>query len=162
MIIEGTPRREDPRYVDDLSYAVVVTWRSTSTESVDARARHILSKLAEIDRQLLTAPIGVAHIGMNAERDPTTSSLRRERNLTALRGFRAASRLVEVDLHYFLPRVSETGSWMIDETVDWNTTNPSGPILSDARVLATMKPDLDSETPAWELPDPLPGAGPTR
>ena len=113
----------------------------------------IKSLLADIDRQLAHAPLGITHIGMEAERDAVTADLRRERNLQTVREFGFESRVVEVHLHYYLPRSSEAASWMIDETVDSQCAILSR-ILDDARLLASQPSDFDSEDSAWHLPPP--------
>jgi hypothetical protein len=152
LALAGMPRREDPRYVDSVSYASVLTWQCSAPASVDARARHIRSKLADIDRQMESANMGIVHIGMDAERDITTADLRRERNLKTVRSFYPTSNIVEVNLHYYLPRVTESTAWTIDETVDWNC-RVDHPLLDDARLL--MGPsDLDTDVAAWHLPPP--------
>lgn len=58
LALSGIPRREDPRYVDSVSYASVLTWQCSAPASVDARARHVLSKLADVDRQMESAEMG--------------------------------------------------------------------------------------------------------
>jgi hypothetical protein len=90
---------------------------------------------------------------MDAERDTITADRRRERNLQTVRAFRANSKLLEVHLHYYLPRVSEGAAWMIDESVDphsrWDDF-----LLHDRRLLALGKTDLENDLPAWHLPPP--------
>src|SRR6266404_5664722 len=153
MALCSVPREEDPRYVDDVAYASVLSWHCLAPASVEARGRHIKSLLADIDRQLANAPLGIAHIGMDAERDIATADRRRERNLQAVQTFQANSRLLEVHLHYYLPRVSEGAAWMIDESVDphsrWNDF-----LLHDRRLLALGETDIENCLPVWHLPPP--------
>jgi hypothetical protein len=155
LVIRAVPHRTDPRYIDRVAYASVLTWTSASERSIDARAKHVRSKLAEIDKQMQTTDYGIAHIGMEAERDIPTADLRRERNLAAVRSFSPSSRLAEVHLHYYLPRVTEVSAWMIDETVDSNGVLEIG-VLEDARLLPRDEADLDTDLPAWHLPPPPP------
>jgi len=90
---------------------------------------------------------------MDAERDIATADRRRERNLQAVQTFQANSRLLEVHLHYYLPRVSEGAAWMIDESVDphsrWNDF-----LLHDRRLLALGETDIENCLPVWHLPPP--------
>lgn len=153
MAIQARPNSSDPRYIDTIDYGSVVTWQCEAEESIEARARHVKSKLAEIDRQLENASYGIAHIGMDAERDPQTADLRRAKNLDAVRYFKPNSAMREVHLHYYLPRVAETAAWMIDETVDSNSISGAG-LLEDARILTGEEPDIDTHVPAWHLPPP--------
>lgn len=106
MVCGGIARPEDPRFVDELDYGTVIFWRCEAQASLEARSRFVKSKLADIDRQFKDAPLGIVHIGMDAERDNAASDLRRQKNREAVSAFRAASNLIEVDLHYFLPRVT--------------------------------------------------------
>ena len=154
MSADASPSIEDPRYVDTVRYASVLTWQCSAPESIEARARHILSKLNEIDRQLKGADMGIAHIGMEVERDTETADLRHARNLAAVRSFRPASRLLEVHLHYYLPHVTETAAWTMDETIDSNSVLPMR-LLADARIFFGAK-EIDEEGPAWRLPPPHP------
>ncbi len=152
LALSGIPRRDDPRFIDGVSYASVLTWQCSASASVSARARHIRSKLADIDRQMESAEIGIVHIGMDAERDTATADLRRERNLETVRSFRATSNILEVNLHYYLPRVTESTAWTIDETVDWNSRFER-PLLDDSRLLMGAS-ELDTDVAAWHLPPP--------
>ena len=152
IALSAEARPDDPRFVDSVDFASVVTWQCSSDASVNARARHIRSKLADIDRQMKTAEMGIVHIGMDAERDSGTADLRRARNLEAVRSFRAASNTVEFNLHYFLARVTESTAWTIDETVDWNSRLGEG-LLDDPRLLMGAT-EIDSEIAAWHLPPP--------
>lgn len=154
MSMDAKPAREDPRYVDVVRYASVLTWQCAAPGSVEARARHILSKLAEIDRQLAGTDMGIAHIGMEVERDTATADLRHARNRAAVRSFRPASGLLEVHLHYYLPHVAETAAWTIDETIDSHSVLPVR-LLDDARLFFGPK-DVDKEALAWHLPPPQP------
>jgi len=143
----------DPRYVDDVLYASVLSWQCLAPESIDARARHISSLLARIDRQLEMAPMGIAHIGMYAERDTVSADLRRARNIAAVRRFRANSKLTDVYLHYYLPRISENHSWTIDETAD-SSSRLDAPLLDDPRLLFHGDSMLDTDVAAWHLQFP--------
>ena len=116
IMLRGQSDERDARYVDQVDYASALSWHCLAPRSIDARARHIFSLLADIDRQLATAPMGIAHVGMYAERDTISADRRRQRNLEAVGRFRAQSKLIDIYLHYYLPRVSERQSWTIDET----------------------------------------------
>jgi hypothetical protein len=148
LVCGGTPRPGDSRFIDELDYGTVVFWRCLAEESVDARARHVRSKLADIDRQVEHATLAIAHIGMDVERDTVTADLRWERNLATVSSYHPDSQLMEVDLHYFLPRVSENVSWIIDETVEPCSRN-HGPFLDNPRVLCGTEEDVIRNQPAW-------------
>lgn len=155
LALRGEPRAEDPRYVDQIEYASALSWRCAAPESIEARARHVTSLLAGVDRQVVSADYAIAHIGMDAERDITAADLRRARNLEAVRSFRSEGSLAEVHLHYFLPRASEIASWTIDETVESNSVLPLR-LLDDGR-LFVLGESTESDVLAWHLPPPIPG-----
>ncbi|MYM37465.1 hypothetical protein GTP38_24370 [Duganella sp. FT94W] len=148
LICGGTPHSGDPRFIDQIEYGTVVFWRCLAEESVDARARYIRTKLADIDRQVEHAPLAIAHIGMDVERDTKTADLRRERNLVTASSYHPDSQLMEVDLHYFLPRTSEVTGWIIDETVEPCSRN-HGPFLENPRVLDGTEENVIRNQPAW-------------
>jgi hypothetical protein len=144
----SSTHEDDTRYVADVSMASVVHWECLAHKSVDARARFIKSKLADIDRQVAHAPLAIAHIGMDAERDPVASDLRRALNKKAAMEYMADSRLVEVELHYFMAREFEQASWTIDEMVDTFIRGEGKPLLEDPRLF----PGEDLEKiPPWHI-----------
>lgn len=86
----------DPHYVANVTTASVVHWECLAAESVEARARFIKSKLANIDRQVASAPLAMAPIAMDAERDGVTADLQRSLNKKTVMEYLAGSRLIEV------------------------------------------------------------------
>ena len=149
LMCGGIPRTEDTRFIDEIDYGSAIFWRCLAQPSIESRARHIRSKLADIDRQVANAPFSIAHIGMDVERDARTADLRRQRNMDTAKQFRPDSNLIEVDLHYFMPRVSEVKSWMIDETVE-PYSRMVGPFLSGtSRLLGGTADGLVEHEPAW-------------
>ena len=153
IMLRGRSDERDPRYVDRVEYASALSWHCLAPESIEARARHISSLLAGIDRQLEAAPMGIAHIGMYAERDTISADRRRARNREAVGRFRAKAKLIDIYLHYYMPRVSESHSWTIDETAETNSRMDE-PLLDDPRILVLGDLQLDSTEAAWHLPPP--------
>jgi hypothetical protein len=148
LVCGGVAHPNDPRFIDEIEYGTAIFWRCLAEASVEARARHVRTKLADIDRQVAHAPLAIAHIGMDVERDTRTADLRRERNLATLASFRPNSRLMEVDLHYFMPRTSESVSWMIDETVE-PCCRTDAPFLDMSRILCGTAEGIVENQPAW-------------
>jgi hypothetical protein len=141
---------DDSRYVAQVTMASVIHWECLAAESVEARARFIKSKLADIDRQVASAPLAIAHIGMDAERDSVTADLRRSLNKKTVMEYLAGSRLAEVELHYFLPRELEQLTWAIDEMVDTFIAGDGTSLLPNPRLL----PGEDIEQlPPWHIPN---------
>jgi hypothetical protein len=129
--------------------ATVVHWECLAAESVEARARFIKSKLADVDRQVTSAPLTIAHIAMDAERDSVTADLRRSLNKKTVMEYLAGSRLVEVELHYFMTRELDRATWTIDEMVDTFIVGDGKSLLSNPRILPSE--DIE-QLPPWLIP----------
>ena len=127
----------------------MVHWECLAKKSVEARARFIKSKLADIDRQVTHAPTAIAHIGMDAERDSVASDLKRSLNMKAVQEYHSKSQLHEIELHYFMPRELETVAWSIDEMVDTYLVGQGRTLLADSRLLPGE--DLERVAP-WHIP----------
>jgi hypothetical protein len=125
LLGSGEPDERDVRYLDRVHYCSVVTWACAAEESIDARARYIRTKLSEADQQLAGSSNGIVHVGMDTERDGPAANLRRARNIEVVKGFRTGSKVRDIYLHYFLPRITETSAWSIYETTDCFGIDPT-------------------------------------
>jgi hypothetical protein len=152
MTASAKEDRRDARFVEQLYYGTVVTWQCVADASVNARARYIRSKLAEIDEQLKFSPAGIAHVAMDAERDTIAADLRRERNKEVIQQFSFKSKMIAAYLHYFVPRVTEVAAWMIDETPD-RFGPGSLQTLAAGRIFGRSKL-LDNDLAAWHQKPP--------
>lgn len=141
-----SPSPKDPRYVDRMEYGSVVTWKCIAPASIDRKAKYVRSKLAEADKQIADYGRGIIHIAMDATLHSEASDLRQRRNQGTVGTFQMNSQAVIVYLHYFVPRVSETHSWLIDETVDVfsRLEPPPPPFLAFPSSTA-----LNNDEPAW-------------
>ena len=146
--------RHDPRFVRSIRAGTVVTWRCEAEESMDNKSRHVRARLAEIDSQLSEVGEGIGHIGIDANGDADVSDIRREKNFAAVKTFGCAAKINAVYLHYFVCRVTETNSWMIDETVDYFGLTSNLP-LSNAR-LFNQSEIVPNDLPAWRQAAPSP------
>lgn len=151
MGARGTPHEFDPRYLDRFEAVALCSWNTESPESVETRARHVRSKLAEIDRQLQDCALGAAHIVVDAERDANAADLRRKRIQEQITGFRFDSNIAAITTHYLLTHTAETKAWTIDETADYASRMPM-PLLDDFRLF--MKGEELGAEPAWRYPAP--------
>lgn len=152
LVGSGKPDQRDVRYLEQLDYCTVVTWACSAEASIDARARFIRSKLAEVDQQMHASPAGIAHVGMEAQRDTHTSDIRRARNIEAVRTYHSNSEVAEIYLHYFVPLTTEVNAWTIDETVDRFGKDPADRIGLD-RIFDRAE-IADNDLPAWYQPRP--------
>ena len=151
MGVRGTPSEFDPRYLDNFEAVALCSWDTESPESVATRARHVRSKLAEIDQQLQGSALGAAHIVADAERDANAADLRRNRIQEQIASFRFDSNIGAITTHYLLPHTSETKAWTIDETADHASRMPE-PLLDEPRLF--MKGEELGSEPAWRYPAP--------
>lgn len=147
----GTSHELDPRYLHGFEAVATCSWDTESLESADARARHVRSKLAEIDRQLQDCELGAAHIVVDAERDATAADLRRSRIREQITGFRFDSNIGAITTHYLLTHAGETKSWTIDETADY-ASRMANAFLDDSRLF--MKGEELGDRPTWRYPPP--------
>ena len=154
LAVGGEPDDRDPRFMDEVRYASVVTWHCTAADSIDKKARHVKAKLVEAERQVQSAGIGIIHLAMDAVVDCESSDRRRERNKLAIMEFKSESLVAALYVHYLVPRISEAHSWLIDETVDkFGTGQDEVPTMM---IFEGSKP-LENDLPAWkqDLPAPL-------
>jgi hypothetical protein len=127
IAMRARPDAQDPRQVAELEYASVLSWHCLAAQSLGARARQLRSELPGIDRQLVTAEVGIVHIGMEGECDAITADHRRGENLASVRAFTPRSQIAELQLHYFQPHAAEA----VDRHSRWH-----GFLLEDPRLLA--------------------------
>lgn len=151
MGVRGASHDMDPRYLHDFEAVALCSWDTESQESMEARARQIRSKLAEVDRQLEHCDLGLAHIVVDAERDTNAADLRRDRIREAVLNFRFASRVGVITTHYLLTHTAESNSWTMDETADPALALPE-PLLEDPRLFVGGEELGDK--PAWRYPAP--------
>jgi len=141
------PDNRDPRLVDHFFYGSVVTWKCLAEPSLGARSRHIKTKLIEADKQLKSSSCAIVHIAMDAERDTEASDLRRAKNIEVVTQFKFESSMLTVCLHYFVSRVTETNTWMIDETPE-RFGRCDLPAFLPERMFDQAEL-LDNDLPAW-------------
>ncbi|MBS0217499.1 MAG: hypothetical protein JSR63_04880 [Proteobacteria bacterium] len=149
----GEPDERDPRYMDKVRYASVVTWQCTAAKSIEKKARHLKNRLAEAEKQVRSAGIGIIHLAMDAEASCESSDLRRERNKQVILEFKSESLVAALYVHYLVPRISEAHSWLVDETVDkFGAGRGEVPSMM---IFKCSKP-LDNDLPAWKQAVPVP------
>ncbi|MEJ8814266.1 hypothetical protein WKW77_24490 [Variovorax ureilyticus] len=143
----GEPDDRDPRFMDEVRYASVVTWQCTAVESIEKKARHVKNRLVEAERQVRSAGIGIIHLAMDAEVGCESSDLRRERNKRAILEFKSESLVAALYVHYLVPRISEAHSWLVDETVDKFGAGHGE--VTAMMIFEGSKP-LNNDLPAWK------------
>lgn len=146
LAARATSNPDDPRFIDEMHFGSVVTWRSSAPRAIERKAKYVRSKLWEADQQIAGYGHGIIDIAMDAELDSDASDLRRQRNIDTLRTYQMKSDAFVVYLHYFVPRVSEDHSWLADETVDVFSRLDAPPPPFGAFPDATI---VENDLPAW-------------
>lgn len=90
---------------------------------------------------------------MDVEVGCDSSDLRRERNKEVILQFLAESLVAALYVHYLVPRVSESHSWLVDETVD-SFGAGRNPVPS-MRIFPSSAP-IGNDLPAWRQTVALP------
>ena len=148
------PHREDNRYMDEVDIASLMQWSCTAERSLEAKSRHVLSRLARANRQLPEGHNGAVHIAMDVINDIEASDRQHYKNLAAIDGFdRERTGLSWVYLNYFLPEISEQEAWSIVETA---VSRPvpgcayPNPLPNSSLIVPTS--ESDATAMAWHHP----------
>ena len=142
---------ENGRYIDQIDFASVASWRCSAPASINAKARYFLRQIADANEQLEGFGPGVIHVGLEAMEGSDIEIARRPRILKMVRDFQPrGTDLRWLYLHYFIPDAPPTGGWKMDETTDWFAIKkPPGP--SPRRSLHIVVPDGSETVPhPWE------------
>ncbi|WP_158803946.1 hypothetical protein [Acidisoma sp. L85] len=146
LAAQADPDELDPRFIRSISYGSVVTWQCAAPTAIEKKARYVKTKLVEADRQLEAHGLGIAHLAMDMESQCESSDLRRTRNIEAIQAFKPSTALLAVYLHYLVPRISESHSWTVDETID--RFGPRPDLVPSLAVFPGSAP-IGNDLPAW-------------
>ena len=115
-----------PRYADACSLAVVLRWSCLAEESVSAKARDILNKLADATGQLPDNKPSVVHIGIEAVDGETVERARLEKVLSTMAGFDPRGKPLEyVACHHLVPESPPGELYAFEETYHWTGIRPT-------------------------------------
>lgn len=152
LAVDLIPDDRDPRFFQDFRYGSVVTWQCTAPAAIERKARHVKTKLAEAGRQVATQKVGVIHLAMDVALGCESSDLRRQRNKEVITEFRAESMVAALYVHYLVPRISESHSWLVDETCDKFGHDGDPPTM----MIFPGSEALGNDLPAWQQTLPIP------
>lgn len=117
-----------PRYLAACDLAILLRWQSLAPSSIDAKARDVLKRLAEGNRQLPDDKPGIIHIGFEAVEGDEVERARYEKILASTGGFDPQGKpLRYVYVHYFVPESPPDEAWAFDETVHWRRISGTDP-----------------------------------
>jgi hypothetical protein len=108
------------RYVAECDLAIAFRWQSLSPEAITAKAKDVLRKIAEANRQLPADKPGTVHIGFEAVDGDEVERVRFKRILGSTGKFDPRGKPLQyVYCHYFVPECPPNEAWAFDETVQW-------------------------------------------
>jgi len=111
------PHPDDRRFMDEVGQASLLQWRCTAESSLDAKSRHVLSRLGRANGQLPQGQPGAVHIALSVTNEVDASERQHAKNIAAIDGFDPrGTGLSWVYLNYLLPEISEQTAWSIVET----------------------------------------------
>lgn len=115
-----------PRYIAACDQAIVLRWQSLAPSSVDAKARDVLKRLADANKQLSDDKPGIIHIGFEAVEGDEVERARYGKVLASTGRFDPRGKpLRYVYVHYFVPESPPDQAWAFDETVHWRRISGS-------------------------------------
>jgi hypothetical protein len=93
-----------PRYIAACDLAILLQWQSLALSSIDAKARDVLKRLAEANRQLPEDKPGIVHIGFEAVEGDDVERARYDKVMASTAAFDPQGKpLRYVYVHYFVP-----------------------------------------------------------
>lgn len=143
------PDNRDPRFIEFVEQASLVTWRCINPTSFESRSKHVTSLLKTIDDQLLTYGPGIAHIAIDVDIQGDVADKRRQKNDEAISRFAPRSNLCRTMVHYMVPRIDEDSAWMVDETFDERLSYRPELNLTPQIAVFTDSQILDNDLPGW-------------
>lgn len=121
-------RADNPLYMAACDQAIVLDWESRSSAAIDGRARDVLKRLADGNRQLPSGRRGVIHIGFEAVDGMEVEQARYEKVQQTLRTFDPGEKQLEyVYVSWLAPECPPDGTEGYDETCHWQAVRATGP-----------------------------------
>jgi len=109
-----------PCYLKECDLAILLRWQTIAPAAIDAKARDVLTRLAEANRQLPVDKPGIVHIGFEAVEGDDVERARYDKILASTGKFDPRGKPLEyVYCHYFVPESPPDEAWAFDETVQW-------------------------------------------
>lgn len=141
-----------PRYIGDCDLAILLRWQTSAQAATSAKARDVLRKLAEANRQLPSDKPSVVHIGFEAVEGDAVEQVRYEKILASTSAFDPEGKpLRYVYCHYFVPESPPDEAWAFDETVQWIRITGTEPRPLDPAFLIMPNEDGTRSGPHWRL-----------
>jgi hypothetical protein len=141
---------DNPRYIDECDLAIVLRWQSISDQAISGKARDVLRKLAEANRQLPEGRRGIVHIGFEAVEGDAVERARYDKIIASTAAFDPESKRLEyVYCHYFVPESPPDQSWAFDETTQRRGIRPEGPPPLPEQFLIMPDNAEERQGPHW-------------
>jgi hypothetical protein len=139
------------RYLKECDLAILLRWQTLAPAAVDAKARDVLRKLAEANRQLPDEMPGIVHIGFEALEGDEVEQARHAKILASTRNFNPNGKpLRYVYCHYFVPESPPGEAWAFDETIQWIRLSGSDPHPLSPAFLVLPEDAVGRLGPHWQ------------
>jgi hypothetical protein len=133
------------RYWDSIEFVTGAYWRCDAPGALDAKARDSMKRLSEAASQLTGRLPGIAHCGIESESD-MVELLRASKIRSSIERFDPRGQPLEwIYVHNFRGESLPDGTWAMDETCDWNGTQPEffRPLVKDFLVIPDDVPSRE-------------------
>jgi hypothetical protein len=141
---------DNPRWIEDCDFAVVLRWQSTSDAATSGKARDVIRKLSEANEQLPEGRRSIVHIGFEAVEGDDVERARFDKIVASTQTFDPQGKRLEyVYCHYFVPESPPDQSWAYDETSQERPIRPEGPSPLKERFLVMPPGTAQRRGPHW-------------
>jgi hypothetical protein len=136
ILLQKVKFAPNPHFIDDVDLAIAARWTSLSEAAIERKARDVLSKVAEANRQLPDNVPGVVHIGFETLGGDEIERRRYEKIKSNVSNFNSESKPLEaVFCHYFSPEAPPNETWAFDETCHYHAKRQPVPLSRLSLVL---------------------------
>ena len=136
----------NPRWLSECDFAAIFRYQCIAQESIDAKARDVLKKLADGNEQLPDDRPGLIHVGFESVDGDEVERRRHERIVQSASDFDPKGKdLRWAFCHYFVPECPPDNSWAFDETVQWCGIRNHNNRLPLENLFLIVPPEVDTD-----------------
>lgn len=136
---------QNPHFIDEVDQAVALRWVSGSDVAIGKKARDVMGKLVEANKQLPEDTVGIVHIGLDALGGDVVEQRRFDKIRTSVANFDTDGKpLRYVFCHYFSPEASIEEAWAIDETTSYHKASADPLPLNNTFLITPAKEPMRS------------------
>jgi len=148
---------DNPLYIDECDGGTVFDWDSRSPASIDGKARDVLKRLADGNKQLPDGRPSIVHVGLEAVDGMEVEEARYEKVIKSISGFDPGTKQLEYAyVTWFAPESPPNNSGAFDETCHWQAVTAHRPRPLEYGFLVLPDEEGSRDGVHW-----LPGLGST-